>query len=151
MKSLALHHRPSYDNTLFEDEPTGVIETLGSLVSTPALVVEETTLLAEVRMLLIEHRVPAIAVSDRDDNLRGVITRTDVLRTIDPDAVAGDAMSSFVFALPALSSIEKAAALMAFEQIGQIIVTGSGGELVGMVSALDIARYYATLTGYLRE
>jgi len=40
---------------------------------------------------------------------------------------------------------------MAFEEIGQIIVTGASGELVGMVSALDIARYYATLAGYLRE
>ena len=147
MKSL-----PHSFRDMFEETPTAVINTLGSLVVSPAIVVTPTTPIGEVRRLLVHHRVPAVAVVDLDDQLLGVITRTDVLRIVDDeDATAGDAMSTFVFALPSRSSIEKAAALMAYEGVGQIVVTGSGSELVGMVSALDVTRYFAIEAGYLVE
>jgi CBS domain-containing protein len=40
---------------------------------------------------------------------------------------------------------------MAYEGVGQVIVIGPGGELLGMVSAVDIARYVAIEAGYLVE
>ena len=127
-------------------DSTSMIETLGELVNRQAIVVAEDTSLAEVTHLLVEHRVPAIAVADRAGNLRGLVTRTDVLGASDARACAGDAMSGFVFALPATSSVEQAAALMAYEGVGQIVVTGAGSGLLGMVSALDIVRHYAAVT-----
>jgi len=139
---------------------------LGSLVVQPAIAISSATPIEEVGRLLVRHRVPALAVVDGAFHLRGLVTRTDVLRalaspaeagraalpkavrsTIDETlATAGDAMSCIVFALPAGADVERAAALMAYEGVGQIVVTGLGGELVGMVSALDLARYYATRT-----
>jgi len=140
MKSLA--------SDLFDDVPTGVVETLGSLIDHPALAVAIDTPVSEVARLLLHHRVPAIAVVDNEE-LCGVITRSDVLRSYDEDhEIAGEAMSSYVFVLPARASIDKAAALMAYECVGQIVVTGDGGELVGMVSALDVARHYAVEHGH---
>jgi predicted transcriptional regulator len=140
MKSLATE--------MFEDIPTGVFDTLGSLVARPALAVSLATPLAEVTRMLLHHRVPAIAVVD-GETLCGLITRTDVLRSVDEScATAGDAMSGYVFVLPARACIEKAAALMAWEGVGQIVVTGDDGEVVGMVSALDVARHYAVEHGY---
>lgn len=141
MKSLAMD--------LFEDIPTAVLDTLGSLIAHPALAVSIETPLGEVTRMLLHHRVPAIAVVD-GEALCGVITRTDVLEHDGP-CTAGDAMSGFVFALPARASIEKAAALMAWEGVGQVVVTGDDGEVVGMVSALDVARHYAVEHGYLVE
>jgi predicted transcriptional regulator len=121
-----------------------------SLILQPVAIVIETAPLSEVRELLIDLRVPAIAVVDADRSLRGLVTRTDVLRCVhDADATAADVMSGFVFALPAESSIECAAALMAFEGVGQIVITGADGELIGMVSALDIARHMAIRAGYI--
>jgi CBS domain-containing protein len=132
----------------FED----AIETLGSLVGAPAVAITAAMPLAEVRRLLVRHRVPALAVVDDRNRLRGLVTRTDVLRALDErGATAGDAMSGFVFTLPALSKIERAAALMAYEGVGQIVVLDAAGEVVGMVSALDVARHYAAATGYLLE
>jgi CBS domain-containing protein len=139
------HHSTLSD---FDDEPTDVRDTLATLASR-ALVVDEATPLDEVRRMLLERRVPAIVVADPYGNVRGVITRTDLLRAIDDDATAADAMSGFVFALPVRSSVEKAAALMAYEGVGQIVVTGDHGQLVGMVSALDIAHHVAVVAGYL--
>jgi CBS domain-containing protein len=133
-----------------EEEPTAVHTTLGSLIREPHVVVELETPLPEVRRLLLLYRVPAIAVVDDDNNLRGLVTRTDVLAMGDePDVSACDAMSAFVFALPAEASIEQAAALMAIERVGQIVVTKGHGELAGMVSAVDIARHLAVAAGYL--
>src|ERR1700712_826370 len=110
MRSLA--------SEFFDDVPTGVLETLGSLIARPALAVALDTPIAEVSRMLLQHRVPAIAVVD-DEELCGVITRSDVLRSYDENhETAGEAMSNYVFVLPARSSIEKAAALMAYECVG---------------------------------
>jgi CBS domain-containing protein len=134
-----------------DDEPTAELWVLGSLVEGPALVVDETEPLATAQSMLVEQRVPALAVVDAARTLRGVITRTDVLRVLATrtDAIVGDAMSGVVFAMPLEASIESAAALMAYEGVGQVVVTGTEGELVGMVSALDIARHFAVRAGYL--
>lgn len=134
-----------------EDTPTVRLDTLGALVRAPAAVVTARTPLAEVRRLLVNRRVPAIVVVDGGRTLCGLVTRTDVLRAGDDTATAGDVMSGFVFALPATAAIEKAAALMAYEGVGQVVVTSARGELVGMVSAIDLARHYAIAAGYLVE
>ncbi len=113
-------------------------------------VVEEATPVAEIGRLFVDLRIPAIAVIDDEDCLRGLITRTDVLRSIDaPMATAEDVMSCYVLSLPASSSIECAAALMATEGVGQIVVTAESGEALGVVTALDVARHVATRAGYL--
>lgn len=132
------------------DEPTSELVVLATLISQPIAIVLETTPISEIRELLVDLRVPAVAVVDAERSLRGVVTRTDVLRAqSDPGAVARDAMSGFVFALTVEASIECAAALMALEGVGQVIVTTEDGQLLGMVSALDIARHVAVRAGYL--
>ncbi|HEY0249941.1 MAG TPA: CBS domain-containing protein, partial [Kofleriaceae bacterium] len=61
MKSLA---REFVDT--FEDIPTAVLDTLGSLVARPPLAVALSTPLAEVCRLLLQYRVPAVAVVEND-------------------------------------------------------------------------------------
>ena len=124
----------------YDDEVTAELRTLRSLATTPLEIVELGTRLPELRRLLVERRVPALAVVD-GKTLVGIVTRTDVLAAIGNGATtAEDVMSSYLVALPATATIETAAALMTYEGIGQIIVVGSDGELVGMVSVLDVLR-----------
>ncbi len=122
---------------------------LGELVRDPPLVVDVDAPIAEVRALLVTYRVPAVVVADNDDNLRGVITRTDVLR-VEPGARARDAMSSFVLARPEEATVARAAALIACEGVNVVVVTGRERELVGLVSATDVVRYFAICAGTLR-
>jgi CBS domain-containing protein len=49
----------------------------------------------------------------------------------------------FIVVLPWSASIERAAALIAYEDVGQVVVTGAGNKLLGIVSAVEIARYFA--------
>jgi len=129
------------------EDLTREIETLAALAHKPFVIVAPEAPIADVRRHFIELRVPAILVVDRDDNLVGIVTRTDVLRS-HSDARACDAMSGAVFVLPVFASVERAAALMAYEGVGQIVVADDG-ELVGVISALDLVRHYAVEAGYL--
>lgn len=138
------------DDLDFDDVPTGQAWTLAELAA-PAARVTETTPLAQLRARLVESRLPALCVVDDDHTLVGVIARTDVLRAERPDAVARDVMSPFVFALPASAGVDRAAALMAYEGVSFLIVIGDDHALYGVVSALDVARHYASLSGYLVE
>jgi CBS domain-containing protein len=46
--------------------------------------------------------------------------------------------------LPSYAPIAKAAALIGYEGVGQIVVTDRDGSLVGIVSSVDLVRYFAT-------
>ncbi|MEO8699502.1 MAG: CBS domain-containing protein [Kofleriaceae bacterium] len=145
------HHRRTWKREPFEEEVTKELWLLGALVGGPAAILDEQAPLTIARELLLERRIPAIAVICKSGTLRGLITRTDILRTLakQADATVADAMSGFVFVLPADATVEAAAALMAYEEVGQIVVVDVGGALVGIVSALDVARHVAMRAGLL--
>lgn len=141
--AAAAWHDPDLDETR-------ELYLLAGLPRQPLIAVFETATLSELRAIFCELRTAAIAVVDDTCGLRGLITRTDVLRALDtPTARAADVMSAYVLVLPADATVECAAALMATEDVGQIAMVDGRGELVGLVSALDVARHLATRAGYL--
>jgi CBS domain-containing protein len=72
------------------------------------------------------------------------------LRVYEPAPLtAGDVMSPVAFSLPESSNIGQAAALMAFEAVHGLPVVADAGEVVGIVSALDILRWFGQCSGYL--
>jgi CBS domain-containing protein len=62
---------------------------------------------------------------------------------------AGDVMSPIVLALHESSNIGQAASLMAFEGVHRLPVVADGGEVVGILSALDVLRWFGRRSGYL--
>lgn len=134
------------------DEITAEVFLLRALIQSPVVTIAPSTPLVEAQRLLVDERVPALVVVDETQTLCGLVTRTDVLRVLleQPDADASVAMSMWVVAIPVDSPIENAAALIAIENVGQVVVTGRDGELLGLVSAVDIARHVATRAGYMQ-
>jgi IMP dehydrogenase len=120
---------------------------IGDLVPGPPLTIGETATVADARRLLVQYRVPAIAVLGDRDELRGIVTRTDVLGADDLTAPIAGVMSMYLVAVRPGASILRAAALLACENIGQVIVIGADGSLLGIVGAADIARYFAMSAG----
>jgi len=53
------------------------------------------------------------------------------------------------FSLPESATLSRAAAVMAYEGVHQIPVVASDGTIVGLISALDVARWLAQHDGYL--
>jgi CBS domain-containing protein len=60
-----------------------------------------------------------------------------------------DIMTPVAFTLSESASLARAAALMVFEGIHQVPVTGIQQEVVGMISSLDILRWFARKAGYV--
>jgi CBS domain-containing protein len=139
--------------------------------------VGEGASLDDLRELLLERGQHCVPVVAREGRPVGVVTQTDLLRTMSEgegdgegceaeaplrvlprstgrmaavrDRTAGDIMTALVFALPVTASVEQAAALMAYEGVEQIVVTSLDGEVAGLVRALDVARSCARSAGYL--
>ncbi|HEU0031336.1 MAG TPA: CBS domain-containing protein [Kofleriaceae bacterium] len=136
-------HHPSYEDVDFEDEITSELPTLGMLIAStpPAPVVDLRTPLAEARRLLRDEHVPALVVIGTMHALLGVVTRADVLR--DDATTVAEVMNASITALPSTATIHAAAALMAHDGIDELVVTRPDGSFAGIVSTLDVVRYFA--------
>jgi CBS domain-containing protein len=58
-------------------------------------------------------------------------------------------MTPVTFVLPENASIAQAAALMAYEGVHRIPVVSCSGDIVGLVSSLDVLRWLGQASGYL--
>jgi CBS domain-containing protein len=134
--------------------------------------------LETVAHVLLERGLNGVPVVDERGEAIGVVSKTDLLRhqqaeartyEASPDDLAGtdcdgerglhleqpstakvaDAMTPLAFTLPETSTIARAAALMAFEHVQQVPVTGPDRTVVGMVGSADILRWIARRAGYV--
>jgi CBS domain-containing protein len=90
-----------------------------------------------------------------DDGWRamGIISKSDVVRyvaehgTVEGATVA-DCMLPLSLTVTPATPVSKVAALMAWEGVHRLPVCGPAGEVIGIVSSLDIARWVATVAGH---
>jgi CBS domain-containing protein len=81
---------------------------------------------------------------------RGIAGLEPGIRVLEPEPVtAGDVMTPVVLALHERSNIGQAASLMAFEGVHRLPVVADDGEVVGILSALDVLRWFGRRSGYL--
>jgi CBS domain-containing protein len=127
----------------FQQVTHQVPDSIGMLVQAPPRTVGEHAPLSNVARVLVEQDIPAVAVVDASASLCGVITSSDVLAAGE-DWTAADAMSSTI-AVRASTAIATVADLMAREHAEYVVVTDAVGQVVGLVTARDVARYRAGL------
>jgi CBS domain-containing protein len=133
--------------------------------------------LESLTSLLLERGISAAPVVDDQGHAIGVVSKTDLLRfshdeppcsqplaasyeaaesELEPGfhmeplqtGKVSDVMTPVAFTLSESASIANAAALMAYEGIHQVPVTGLDHQVVGMISTLDILRWVARRAGY---
>lgn len=118
------------------------------MTADPACAVPETPL-AEIGQMMIDFDCGEIPIVDDEETMRpvGVITDRDIVvrtvgRGIDPmDLEVGEIMSTPVVTIDCDASFEECCRLMEEKQIRRIPVTGSRGEICGIVALADIARF----------
>jgi CBS domain-containing protein len=101
--------------------------------------------------MLLAHDLRSVPVIDDEGRPVGVVSRSDLLRHR-REALAGvvaDVMMCLAFSLPESATLSRAAAVMAYEGVHQIPVVASDRKVVGLISALDVARWLAQHDGYL--
>jgi CBS domain-containing protein len=104
--------------------------------------------LHEVALLMAEHRVHAIVVSEADRPGRpwGIVTATDVAAAIagGGGTTAADIADTEVVTVSADEPLDSAARMLGDQRLGHLIVVeAASGAPVGVLSALDIIAVYA--------
>lgn len=104
----------------------------------------------DAREALCARGAYAAPVVDARDRAIGFVTLGELSRAVDGGhaKTVGDVMTCFAFGVRATATLGRAAALMAYEGIGYCVVNDGAGRVVGMISALDVARWVGECAGH---
>lgn len=164
---------PGDVNGLTSDEPDRT--SVFSIMRRVLVCVRPDLDLDALMRLFVEHGINAAPVVDDANRAVGIVSKTDLLRfkheeggslteemSMDwlspeqgfhlepiPAGKVMDIMTPVPFMLPENASLARAAALMVFEGVHQIPIVGVDQEVVGMISSLDILRWFACKAGYV--
>ncbi len=109
--------------------------------------------LRELMALLVDGNISGVPVVDDRWRPIGIISKSDLVRfvaehgSVDSATVA-DCMLPLALSVTPDMPVAQVAALMAWEGIHRLPVCGPAGDVVGIVSALDVARWLAQSSGY---
>jgi len=132
---------------------------LGQLLRRRIACVDAAATWDTLEALLLDDAVDAIPVVDAESRPVGIVSKSDMMRRardrvseIDASgtqATAADVMTPLVHTLPEDAPLSFAVALLALENIEQIPVVSEAGEVVGLLAARDVVRWFAQQMGYV--
>lgn len=102
--------------------------------------------------LLVERRVSGVPVVDPSGHPVGVASKSDIAALKageEHGRVVSDIMMPIAFTVVESASLSQTAALMAYEGVHRIPVVSVTGQVIGIISALDVARWLARRDGYI--
>ena len=107
--------------------------------------VDPTATVPEVSALLTEHRIGAVLVMDRADQILGIVSERDVVRSIAQNGArtlemtAGQLMTRAVHLAATDMTVEDAMRMMTSGRVRHLPVV-ENGTVVGMVSIGDVVK-----------
>src|SRR5512140_557956 len=108
-----------------------------------------------LRDILLERGATGAPVVDPRGTVIGFVSRADILRGTwpAPSAMVGEIMTPLAVTVSESASLAEASALMALEGIHllPVVNNAAAGNVVGVISALDVLRWFARKCGYLRQ
>ncbi len=95
---------------------------------------------SDLRETMLDEQVHGIPIVDAMDVPLGILTSTDLLKDVDPESFACEAMTPGpVFKVAENSDIREAADIMLENNLHHVLIT-KGKEIVGMLSSFDFLR-----------
>lgn len=151
-------------------------DVVADLMTTDVVCVTPELPVRDLLRVFIERSISGAPVVE-DGKVVGVVTKTDLVRVLfqqsEPGTleIAGRAGETYAVAAPAspsfegarvadvmtcltltlsdVTSLERAAAIMAYEGIHRIPVVSSTDEVVGLLTSIDVLRWVARRAGYV--
>jgi CBS domain-containing protein len=129
------------------------VPTVGDVMTRGTIAVRDDVLLAEAAQLLDKHHISGVPVVDRDGELVGVLSQTDLLRarvidhlwSVLPGLAVRHLMTTPAVVATEETTIDEAAALLEQKQIHRLVVVGSDGRTpVGILSVSDLIHEMAS-------
>ncbi len=115
----------------------------------------------ELAQLFVTRGVSGMPVVDEDEQLVGVVSRTDLLRApndaedtpvLHPErmrATAEELMNPSPVVVSEGTTVPQAAAVMASARVHRVLVVSAEGTVVGILTPLDVVRWVARKAGYV--
>lgn len=107
----------------------------------PVVVTQANKTVAHGKSLIEKKQINALPILKMDGTIEGIVTSTDLLKSNDTDLLE-TIKSDRVIVLPRNSGIKEAAKKMSAKKIHHIIVMDDG-QVIGMISSLDIVKFFA--------
>ncbi len=97
---------------------------------------------AQVRDLMAQRKILAVPVVGHDNEPAGIVTSTDLVLELDPDAPVSEVMTAAVHTVSPHADVHDAARMMLDHRIHHLVVTHEG-TTVGILSSYDLLRVVA--------
>jgi len=122
------------------------------LMTSGVLTVAADTRVREAAETLLEERVGSLVVVDEANQPVGMFTNTDLAEFVSggkagDEATVSEYMSSRVVTIGVGESLRDAAARMISNRIHHLPVTDDAGDVVGMLSTMDLTAYSSYTDG----
>jgi signal-transduction protein with cAMP-binding, CBS, and nucleotidyltransferase domain len=101
----------------------------------------------DVATRMAEQNISSVVISDRNDDILGILTERDIVRALSksPSAetiAAHSLMSHPLLSVESGSAVEDAARIMVQNGVRHLLVEDDvNGEIIGILSATDLLRY----------
>ena len=107
------------------------------LMTESVVTTEPHATIDRVRRILQNNKVGSIPVVDSDGHPAGIVSATDLVPSLKPDAPVSSIMTEKVYTVPRYDDVSVAARIMRNHKIHRVVVTHEQ-KVVGVISAFDL-------------
>lgn len=133
--------------------PDPAAPTVGEIMSDDVTCVHADVLVEDAARVLDEQLIGAVPVVDDAFRPIGVLSKTDIVRIEahsdrPAPAIVRRVMTPLTRTLPPTAPLWEAAAVMGYESFHHIVVIDSRSTVIGILSSLDIVKWFARREGW---
>ena len=108
----------------------------------PVVITQRKVTIANLKDRLARKGINAVPVLEDDGNIAGIVSASDLMNVHDESLHAEDVMSDRVHILLRNNQVKDAAKMMVKHGVHHLVVM-ENGNVIGMVSSMDIIKVYA--------
>ena len=113
------------------------------IMSSPVTVTNRNNKVAHLKELFSRKNINAVPVLESDGTISGIVTSSDVAKCHDENELVQNIMSDRVHIVLKNNRVKDAAKTMIKNRLHHLVVM-EDGDVVGMISSLDIVALYAS-------
>lgn len=114
---------------------------VSEIMSSPVIVTAKRNKVINVRNLIERKNVHAIPVLEQDGEICGIISSIDLAKEHNENEIVENIMSEKVYVILPTSRVLDAANMLLKHNVHHVVVMDKG-QVVGMVSSMDIVRVF---------
>lgn len=111
-------------------------------MSSPVVITQRNVSIHNLKGMLSRKHIGAVPVLEDDGTISGIVSASDILAASGDDVIVEDIMSDRVHIVLKNNRVKDAAGMMVKNHVHHLVVM-EDGDVVGIISALDIVRVYS--------